>query len=636
LLAPAIGIGTCLVYVGALWWLLRREPAVAFVGIAALCGVALATRVWQTTDFPAGLVEDEPKFLRCAGEALQGGAIFRESCIGIPMLLGSVFEAQLIPVVGPNRWAVRSYSMITGILAVAAAFAVGRSLGLHVAPSWIISAAVAAFPWSIFFGRISLGGELVFHELLVVAALVRFIWASGGWVEIGFGGVALCALLYDYFVGRTMVGLTLVAAVLARGRYRLYCLALLALALLGWLPFLLGPHQYAGVGFSATGTDVLENPLGRIRDMMSGVLRALVWPVGRDDWFTVRSAAVHQPWFLGLALIGSFAGIRRGLFLWAGFLGGLAPAILSIGRSASAHRMLMAFPFIAMAAACAVNLLPWRRVRVLVALLVIVASVTPGVLFYFSPEFWPAESQGAFDTERTQVVESLALPPHAPIILMKQLRYQFGPRTLSDNNYQVLTAENWYPPSGAVTVYAFDRLVAPLRPFYEHIMGPERVRAFGNAFTVTTEARDWSWLKEHGWTYEASCGKEPRRAQVPALFHVFVGFESLICTQPIVHHWEGRWLGPTQQLRFYFSGAAEVSTTHGVSVSKQGYETSVTFVAQPDDIIRITLINDPPVPGALVEPTPVAILSEVSPVGDRVPLWEHVSPVGAPDRGAAG
>ena len=190
MLAPALGIGTCLTYIAALWWLLRREPAVAFVGIAALCSVALATRVWYTTDLPNGLIEDEPKFLRCAGEALQHGNIFGESCIGIPMLLGSVFEAQLVPLIGPNRWAIRSYSMITSVLAVAAAFAVGRALRLRVASSLVISAAVAAFPWSIFFGRISLGGELVFHQLLLLAALIRLVWATGGWVEVAFGSVA--------------------------------------------------------------------------------------------------------------------------------------------------------------------------------------------------------------------------------------------------------------------------------------------------------------------------------------------------------------------------------------------------------------------------------------------------------------
>ena len=623
MLAPAIGIGVCLVYIGALWWLLRREPAVALVGVAALCSVALATRVWYTTDFPTGLIEDEPKFLRCAGEALQRGAIFGEGCIGIPVLLGAVFEAQLVPLIGPNRWAIRGYSMVTSILAVAAAFAVGRALGLHVASSWIISAAVAAFPWAIFFGRICLGGELVFHQLLVLAALIRLIWGTGGWVEVAFGGVALCALLYDYFVGRVMVGLTLVAVVLARGRYRLWCVALLGIAFLGWLPYLHGPHQYASIGFSAkqTGTALAASPFDRVRAGTLAALSALVKPMGRDDWFTIRSAAMHPPWFLGLALLGSFTGVRRGLLLWAGFLGALAPSVLSNGRFASTHRMLMAYPFIAIAAACAVDLLPWRWARVPAALLVIVVGVTHGVLLYFSPQFWPAESIGVFDPERTAVIESLPLPPHPHIVLMKHLRYQFGPRMLVDNDYEVQTAENWIPRTRAATLYVFDRLAAPLRPFYEHLLGAARVRGFGRAFTVMMEANDWSWVRRHGWTYEMRCGAEVRRVQEPTLFHVQLGFENMVCKAPVTHRWRGRWRGPRQALRLFFNGAAEITTTHGVAIAKEGYETALDFVAEPDDEIQITVVTAPP------EPTVLALLTEVTPMGERVPLWEHVDPL---------
>lgn len=623
MLAPALGIGICLTYVTALWWLLRREPAVAFVGIAALCSVALATRVWYTTDFPDGLIEDEPKFLRCAGEALQGGNIFGESCIGIPLLLGSVFEAQLVPLVGPNRWAIRSYSMITSVLAVAAAFAVGRTLGLHVAPSLVISAAVAAFPWSIFFGRISLGGELVFHQLLLLAALIRLVWATGGWVEVAFGSVALCALLYDYFVGRVMVGVTLIAVGMARGRYRRLCLAILAFAFLGWLPHLLGPHQYASIGFTGRGTGaaLAVKPLAALRANALATLTALVRPLGRDDWFTIRSAAMHPPWFLALALLGSFTGVRRGLFLWAGFLGALAPSILSDGMFPSTHRMLMAYPFIAIAAACAVDLLPWRWLRVPVALLVVAVSAIQGMLLYFSPQFWPAESRDMFDSERTAVVDSLPLPPHPHIILMKHLRYQFGPRMLFDKNYELHTVENWFPPKGVATVYAFDRLAGPLRPFYEHLVGLDRVHAFGRAFSVTMEANDWSWLREHGWSYEARCGNDVRRTQVPVLYHELLGFETMQCNDPITHRWQGRWLGPTQDLRLFFNGAAEITTTHGVALQRQGFEANLDFVAQPNDDIRITVVTEPP------EPTVLAIVTEVTPMGEKVPLWEHVSPI---------
>jgi len=625
-LAPALAIGTCLIYLGTLWWLLRREPAVAFIGIAALCSVALATRIWSTPDIPRGMIEDEPKFLRCSGEALRNGNIFGESCIGIPMLLGSLFEAQLVPLVGPTRWAIRSYSLVTSILAVAAAFAVGRALGLRVASSFIVSAAVAAFPWSMFFGRISLGGEMVFHELLLLAALIRLIWARGGWAEVAFGSVALSALLYDYIAARVMVPMALVAVVLARGRYRLFCLAILILGIIGWLPFVLGPQQYAGIGFTSFPGDgaaaaSTSDRVAALGASTVGALQALVHPVGRDDWFTIRSAAMHPPWFLALALIGSFTGVRRSLFLWAGFLGGLAPAVVSKGLFASTHRMMMAYPFIAMAAACAVDLVPWRRLRNPIALLVVVVGSVQSVRLFFSPEFWPVESQSIFDSQRTAVVESLPLPPHPHIVLMKHLRYQFGPRTLVDDDYEVHTVENWVPPTGAATIYAFDRIAAPLRLFYEHILGPERVHAFGGAFTVTLESDDWSWLLEHGWTYEAHCGGEDRHTRVPVLYHVHLGFETMKCKEPITHRWHGRWLGPTQELRLFFNGAAEITTTRGETVKDEGYEKRLDFIAQPDDEIVITVVTQPP------EPTVLAVLTTVTPMGEKVPLWEYVSPL---------
>jgi len=449
------------------------------------------------------------------------------------------------------------------------------------------------------------------------------VWATGGWVEVAFGSVALCALLYDYFVGRVMVGVTLVAVVLSRGWYRLGCLAILAFAVLGWLPHLLGPQQYASIGFTAKGTGeaLVADPLGTLQASVLGALTALVQPVGRDDWFTIRSAAMHPPWFLALALLGSLTGVRRGLLLWAGFLGGLAPAILSEGISPSAHRMLMAYPFIAIAAACAVDLLPWRLLRTPVALLVVALGIVQGTHLYFSPQFWPVESRSVFDWERTAVVESLPLAPHPHIVLMKHLRYQFGPRTLFDNDYEVLTAENWFPANGIASVYAFDRLAAPLRLFYEQLVGPERVHAFGRAFKVTIEASDWSWMQQHGWLYEAKCGNDVRQAHVPTLYHLLLGFDSMRCSEPIIHRWQGRWLGSTQDLRLFFNGAADITTSHGVAVSKEGYETSLDFVAQPNDEIRITVVTQPPEPGVL------ALLTEVTQTGQRVPLWERVSPI---------
>jgi hypothetical protein len=60
---------------------------------------------------------------------------------------------------------------------------------------------------------------------------------------------------------------------------------------------------------------------------------------------------------------------------------------------------------------------------------------------------------------------------------------------------------------------------------------------------------------------------------------------------------------------------------HGVALQRQGFEANLDFVAQPNDDIRITVVTEPP------DPTVLALLTEVTPMGEKVPLWEHVSPI---------
>ncbi len=171
-------------YAGALWWLLRRESVVVLLSVLALCLCSLTLRLVYTGDYPAGLNEDEAKLLHCSYDALQRGALFRESCIHAPVLTSALFWAQLVPIVGPNRWAIRTYSLASSVLSTATIFAVGRAMGMSVAPSLATGAFIAVLPWSLFFGRISVGA-LTFNQLLLLAALARLLWAGGGWPEVG-------------------------------------------------------------------------------------------------------------------------------------------------------------------------------------------------------------------------------------------------------------------------------------------------------------------------------------------------------------------------------------------------------------------------------------------------------------------
>src|SRR5262249_13188502 len=136
-------------------------------------------------------------------------------------------------------------------LASPAAFAAARALGVGVGPSLVAGGLVAVLPWSLLYGRMMFGGELIFHELLLIAALARLVWQRGRWVDALLGAFALCLLFWHSFACRAMVALPLVAIVLARDwRQRAWCASVVPMALLGWYPYLRTNPVMAGVGFT--------------------------------------------------------------------------------------------------------------------------------------------------------------------------------------------------------------------------------------------------------------------------------------------------------------------------------------------------------------------------------------------------
>ena len=337
MLAPLLTAVILLGYAGSLWWFLRRESALVVVGLAALCMASLCARVVYTTQYPAGFNEDEVKQFALGEHALDTDRLFGLGVQG-PILLNALFESQLLPWLGTSRWAIRGYSIGCSVLATAAAFAVARGVGLALAPSFAVGGLLAVLPWSLFFGRISISGELVFHQVILLAALTRLAWSDGGLAEALIGGFALCLLLYDYACGRAMMGMPVVAALLATRRRRLYCLAIPALALLGWLPLIIHEPNNAALGFSAIGVHegMASHPLLILGAKALRAMKTLIAPLAADDWLTIRWAGVHPTWILALAALGSLTGVRRAIFLWAGFLAGLAPAVVSWGTR-SAH-----------------------------------------------------------------------------------------------------------------------------------------------------------------------------------------------------------------------------------------------------------------------------------------------------------
>src|SRR5579862_1501977 len=70
-----LALSVLLAYAVSLWWLLRTESAAAIAALIVLTAVGLCVRIWYTNHFPSGLIEDEPKMLRCAMEAAARGQI---------------------------------------------------------------------------------------------------------------------------------------------------------------------------------------------------------------------------------------------------------------------------------------------------------------------------------------------------------------------------------------------------------------------------------------------------------------------------------------------------------------------------------------------------------------------------------
>lgn len=624
MLAAAIGVLIICGYVLALWWLLRREAAWTFAALAALCGVSLSLRVVLTGNYPTGLNTDEPKNLSCSIPALEAGRLFGESCNGPPYLLSTVFAAQLVPYVGDNPWAMRTYALVTGVLATPAAFGVARAIGLTVGPSLAAAGLVAVLPWSIFYGRITLGGELIFHELLLLAALARLVWMEGGWADSLLGGFGLSLLLWDYYAGRAMLGMPLVAAVLARGWRRAWCLVVIPIALIGWYPFLATGPQYVHVGFSLAGVrpDIIAAPWDTLVVRTQSALSTFVWPVAEDGLFTVRAAAMHPVFLLVLAGIGTLTGVRRGLFLLAGFMGGILPGIVSDSIGISAHRIMMGYVFIALAAACALNVLPWRWLRAAAVTTVLLTAGVWGVGFYFSPRFWGPGSRLQFDAERTALFEAVAADPPARLIAMRDIG-DYVPRSEPGRTVEQLTVDDWLPPNRENVTYLFTWQGSLLRPQYEWVL-PGRVRAVGtSSFLASFEAADWSWLHRYGWAYEARCGDATHVAQVPFLYSVSMRVEGLICATEVTHMWRGHWHGPETDMILKFSGRAQIEA-RGVFAHDEGGERQLRFHMPADTDVTVTVVQPEPVPWVS------AVLLEESPGGQRVPAWEHFTPLGPP------
>ncbi len=617
--APLITAAILAGYAVSLWWLLRGEPRPALLALIVICSLSLTLRLAFTGDYPAGLHDDEPKILGSVIPQLRRSELFAEDSTGLPVLMTAIFQAQLVPLLGPGRWAIRTYSLVTGVLASPVAYAAARGIGLTVGSSLAAGAFLAVLPWSIFWGRVSMGGELPFHQLLLIAALARLIWRRGRFAEVGVGGLGLAGLLYDYLAGRVMLGLPILAAGLASGwRRRLLCLAVLLLALAAWYPYIgSGPRHGIHSGTDLIDPGYAQRPVATVLAKLGGVAAALVSPAATHGALTIASGAMHPPLILALALIGSLYPFRRALFLWGGFLGGLVPTLLSVGVSVSSHRMIMAYPFLLLAAASSFDLLRVARLRHLATAAAVLVIAVQSIGLYFSPAFWPVEDRWSFNADRTALIESLPMPPHPPIYIGPNFGSFFKPRLEVDGGIRLLSVDNWFPPDNTPTTFAFSVLAAPLRPFYSDLLGTQRIQTFGGEFLVHFESRDWSWMRGHGWTYEVTCGIETRRTQIPVMYHAALTFTGMFCPQLSRHTWRGQWHGPAETVRLRFNGHASVAVDGRPLADGQGREQKLDFEVTPGAQMEIQVDTIGNLWAAMMELTPVA---------EHLPAWDLVTP----------
>jgi hypothetical protein len=218
---------------------------------------------------------------------------------------------------------------------------------------------------------------------------------------------------------------------------------------------------------------------------------------------------------------------------------------------------------------------------------------------------------------------SLHEPQPSYVYFLRQVTQFREPRRWVAPDDRLLTLDAWLPAaSGAL--YAFSAPAAPLRPLYERLLGAERVTSFGDAFTVRVEPGDWAWLRAHGWLYQLRCGDVGRRAQVPALHQMNMGFAALDCEAPATHTWVGRWVGPPTRLRLRARSALVVKTPREtldtLGDEQPGPPFELEIEVQPGDHLRIQTTTP------AHQPWSDLAVWERAHAGERLPAWESVVP----------
>jgi len=369
-------LAVVVVYASSVRRMIEDEKPTARCALAAVVALGFAMRFWRPYDYPPGLYVDEPMHLidgwrTFTGEYPAFGSVPRGA--GIPSTGFAIIQGALWSVL-PGWWAIRLHPMVCGVLSVVGAFAILRTMGRSVAAASVAAGAMAVLPWSVIYSRSSMGGEIFWHALLVLWAILR----GCGRIEFAAIVVGVTLLQYDYFAGRSVLPIALAWIIIMHRswpRWR-FCFAALTVAIVLYVPSLPLATERVTWGYSMDYTTPMADWWDRFAVVVSATWRVIPGAFGWSGMTFPDFIWMPMPVIIAAAAGLLAAGPRRASALLCMFLGGVAPAVVSAG-GLSSHRLMVGLLAIPLLAGCGVDLLP--RLARPVAVVALAASLWSAV-----------------------------------------------------------------------------------------------------------------------------------------------------------------------------------------------------------------------------------------------------------------
>lgn len=624
-------------YLWSVWWLLRNERWGVVLGLVALTAIALGLRVYRVWDFPPGLNDDEFHTLHAAHSALRAWQVFGVG-LNVPLFPTVLFSAPFSQMFDSAFWSMRTYAIAMGTLTVPVSFAIARAMTFGVIPSFVVSALVTTMPWSLFWGRFPSGGENIFFEALLVAAIARIIFSGGGKAEVWIGILGLSGMLYNYIGVWVLLGLPFVGVLLSSSRRQAFLCAMVGIgSILTWVPWLLQFEEWGGhIVYKTTTVSPSEvhsvtNVLGAQFEKIVKTLRVFVFPEGDVHWISLHSVALHPVTVLVVAMLGiCVTGWRRAAFLVLGFGLGVLPAIVSFHRSPSTHRIIGSFLFISLASGAFFHAILSRRMskasRAVFSSLAVVFSIVAGyegVSSFVSPQFWQGYGD-VFMHSRTLLAESIRLPTTRNIVVDRYVARVLEARGHFKPGFLILSYENALPTRA--TEYALSPAVPELVRFFKDEVPSEQVTSYmgmggDESVLLKVSDDDAARWQRYGWRVQLPCSESQRiSAQIPAFLHQPFYRWTYFCEGAKEIVFKAAWTREKTELKVeaFGSQAIRVETSRGTRLERrEGEAESLLLTLHRDEIVTVVLN---------VVDGGVARLVEMGPDGERLPRLGSFTP----------